>query len=294
MRNFKLLRGLSGFVLLFTVAVATASDAPKLTFKFTTVNVPGAVQTFPGGVNNAGVMVGEYIDQSQVAHGYIRSGKKLTPVDHPQSVGTSCTNLPLNGTIAVVGFYITTLGNSVGFLYKNGTFTDIPGPAGATASAAFGINDTEAIVGDYTDSSGATHGFMLKGTTYTTLDVPGGLSTVAYGIDNKGNILLSWEDSKFTFKASLYNGKTYKAINVPGAAHSIAYDLNSAGDVVYQWFDASGTSHGALLVAGKYYKFAYPKALFTYGSGINDKSTIVGVYETNTSGPSSGFKATFK
>lgn len=55
-----------GFLtLLFTVQMATATDERPLTFKFATDNVPGAVQTFPGGINNAGVTVGEYVDSSQ-------------------------------------------------------------------------------------------------------------------------------------------------------------------------------------------------------------------------------------
>jgi len=292
MKNHKLIVCL--FTLMFTVLPPTALSEAPLTFKFTTTNVPGAVETFPGGINNAGVTVGEYVDSSNLAHGYILNGKQVTTVDDPKGIGTSCANLPPNGAIVVVGYYITSSGNSVGFVHNNGTFTDIPGPEGATASAAFGINDSGAIVGDYTDSMGATHGFLLKGTTYITLDVPGALSTVAYGINNKGNIVVSWENSKGAYKSSLYNGKTYRTIDVPGATESLANDINSAGDVVYQWFDSNGMSHGALLQAGKYYKFNYPKAVFTYGSGINDKSTIVGWYETTTNGPASGFKATFK
>ena len=45
-------------VLLFVIA-ATAADAPTLTFKFTTVRVPGALTSVEG-INNAGVIVGQY------------------------------------------------------------------------------------------------------------------------------------------------------------------------------------------------------------------------------------------
>jgi hypothetical protein len=43
--------------------------------------VPGAVQTFTTGVNNAGVTVGAYIDKNNVYHGYILNSKKLTKLD---------------------------------------------------------------------------------------------------------------------------------------------------------------------------------------------------------------------
>jgi probable HAF family extracellular repeat protein len=292
MKNCKLMSCVFGFVLMFTVQMATAADEPPLAFKFTTVNVPGATQTFPGGINNAGVVVGGYEDSSQVFHGYILSGKKLTKLDDPKGIGTLCSNLAPDGAIAVVGYYIASDGTSVGFLYKNGIFTDISGPQGTTASAAFGINDSGAIVGDYTDANGNTHGFLLNGTKYTTLNVPGALSTVAYGINNTGNIVVSWEDSQGDYKSSLYNGKTYKTIDVPGAIQSIAQGINSVGDVVYEW--ANSGFHGALLQTGKYYKFNYPGAQVTNGSGINDKSTIVGWFEVTNGGPASGFKATFK
>jgi hypothetical protein len=133
----------------------------------------------------------------------------------------------------------------------------------------------------------------LKGTTYTTLNVPGATYTVGTGINNKGSIVLYWEDSKGLLESSIYNGKTYKTINVPGAiGGSAAQAINSAGDVVYQWADSSAV-HGALLRAGKYYKFDYPKSVFTSSDGINDKNLLVGAYEAETTGPFSGFKATY-
>ena len=46
--NFVLMQG---FVLVFMIA-ANAASAPTLTFTFTTVNVPGAMATVLGGINN--------------------------------------------------------------------------------------------------------------------------------------------------------------------------------------------------------------------------------------------------
>src|SRR5580692_7352881 len=196
MKNSKVTASVVVGIVLASIVAATAADTPPLTFKFTTTNVAGAIQTTPAGVNNAGMSVGQYEDRSKVFHGYLLDGKKLTTLDDPKGTNTVCANLNPNGAIAIVGAYINSKGNSVGFLHKEGRFTDIPGPAGATASAAYGINDTGTIVGFYTDSSGATHGFLLRGETYTTLDVPGASSTVALGINNKGSIVLFWVNSK--------------------------------------------------------------------------------------------------
>lgn len=280
-----------GFVLT-AAAAGTAADSPPLTFKFTSVSVPGAIQTFPGGVNNSGVIVGQYEDKGKVLHGYILNGKKLTKLDDPYGTSTNPYGVNLNGAIAVVGCYTNSLGKLAGFLYKNGKFTNVPGPAGATDSCASGINDAGEIVGSYSDSMSG-HGFLLKGGKYTILDVPGATFTVASGINNKGNIVLYWGDSKSAIESSLYNGKTYKTIDVPGAVSSIAFSLNTAGDVTYQWLDSKGLGHGALFHAGKYYKFDHPKSVQTYAEGINDRHVIVGGYQTKSKGPDQGFKVTY-
>jgi len=296
MKNCKSMLCVLGFALMCSVH-ASAGDAPKLTFTFTKANIPGALQTYTYGVNNAGVMVGSYRDKSS-EHGYILNGKKLTKLEDPkgQPGSTIAYSLNPNGAISVVGVYNTASGTTVGFLYKNGKYTDIPGPTGTRQSSANSINDAGAIVGSYVDSNDVMHGFLLKGEKYTTLHAPGATEgTAAMGINAQGWIVLyGYTSTGATSALTKNNGKTYTPINVPGAIASFASDLNSAGDVVYEWLDSSHEAHGALLQAAKYYKFDYPKAVFTYGGGINDKSTIVGWYQISNTGAVSGYKATYK
>ena len=284
------------FAAAFTVVAATAAEAPPLTFTFKAFNVPGAVQTNAGGISNTGVLVGQYEDKNLVLHGFILQGKKLTKLDDPKgkSGTTGASNLALDGPIVVVGAYTNSAGNMVGFRYKGGKFTDIPGPAGSIASAANGINDAGDIVGDYVDAKSVTHGFLLKGGKYKTLDPPGSLLTVGTGVNKKDEVVLYWINSASVYESSLYNGKTYKTINVPGETNSIATDINTAGDVTYQVIDSGSNNHGALLHAGKYYKLDYPKSAFTFAGAVNDHSTIVGGYRTTSMGNLHGFTATYK
>jgi len=277
---------------------ATAAEAPKLTFKFAKANVPGALQTFPGASNNASVTAGQYEDSSGKYHGYILKGKKkLTTLDDPN--GTNTGGFGINSANNVVGSYTNSSGSSVGFLYmsKSGTFTDIPGPAGATSSAANDINDKGWVVGWYTDSSNKEHGFLLQGKKYTTLDVPTATASVANGINNKGTIVLGWLDSSGDYEGALTKnfGKTYTTINVTntGPQGSLAECINNEGDIVFVWYDSSRLEHGALRRDSKYYKFGYPKAVQTYAGCINDKNAIVGGYQDKINGPYSGYKATF-
>ena len=287
MKACKSLACVLGFVLAFAV-VATAATAPSLTFKFTAVNVPGATSTFPYGLSDSGVIVGQYFDKNGLGHGFILDGKKVTTID--DGTNTACYGIDPRG-VAIVGEY--GLSGATGFLYKDGKFIDIPGPAGAILSGANGINDAGEIVGYYFDSNGISHGFLLKGKTYTTLDVPGAFATWGSGINNDGSIVLSWVDSNGISKASLSDGKKYRTIDVPGAAGSVAEDISTAGDVGYSWWDSAKLLHGALFHGGRYYKFDHPKGIQTYAAGVNDYHVIVGGYQAKSNGPYQGYKATY-
>jgi uncharacterized membrane protein len=299
MKTNKLMLWVLGLMLLFRVAAATAADAPKLTFKFKTINVPEALQTSVGMINNAGVKVGQYQDKKGVYHGYILDGTNLTTLDDPNGTNTAALGIEPNSASVVVGYYKNSSTQQYrGFLYESGTFKDILGPKGAISSNADAINDQGWIVGYYEDSNGIYHGFLLQGKKYTTLDVPTATDSYAFGINNKGNIVLTWYKSTYPYKGSLYkyHAKTYTTIEVPGAGPegSLAQCINNEGDIPFLWYDSKNLAEGALLHDGKYYKFGYPKAFQTYPSGINDKNAIVGAYQSKDNGPVSGFKATFK
>lgn len=275
------------------LALAIAANAASLKFTYTLENIPGAQQTNPYAINNAGVIVGTYVDGNLNTHGYVMDGKRLVNLDAPGAMtGTTCPcGLNPDGPVSIVGWYSTKSGRLVGFLYKNGAYTVINGPSGALASAARGINDTGDIVGVYLGADGAGHGFILKNGTYTSLDVPGALSTTANAINTSGEIVLNWLDSNGNYNASLYDGTTYKTIDVPNAVSSEATGINAAGDVCYEWSDAIGVYHGSLLHDGKYVDFDVPTHGGTWAYGINDIGNIVGngIYHSIIF----GFKATY-
>ena len=271
--------------------MATAVAAPRLTFKFTAVNIPGSTQVYAYGVSESGVVVGEYFDSSGLPHGFILKGKTVTRVDDPKGLGTICQNISPNG-LAIVGYYINSSGKNFGFLLKGKTFTDILGPKGATTSVAFGVNDSGEVVGFYEDSNSKKHGFSWKSGKYKTLNAPGSNGyTAATGINNSGTIVLYWDDTSGNFESSLYNGSIYKTINVPGTTNSFAQAINTNGDVVYWCADSKGV-HGALSQRGKYSKFDDPLGVGeTYGFGLNSHRQIVGSY--SVAGVFHGYEAKY-
>src|SRR5579863_8162445 len=103
---------------------AIAQDAPKLTFKYKTVDVKSASQTQIFGVANSGAMVGTYIDSAGTTHGLLISKGKATNIDDPSATaGTFCYNMNSKG--AIVGYYIGSSGEPQGFLYQNKKFTNV-------------------------------------------------------------------------------------------------------------------------------------------------------------------------
>ena len=81
---------------------------------------------------------------------------------------------------------------------------------------------------------------------------------------------------------------------MPHAANSLARDISNTGDIVYEILDSSFEhEEGVLFHAGTYYTVDYPGSAATSGFGVNDKSVLVGLYQTTTTGPDQGFKATY-
>jgi uncharacterized membrane protein len=269
--------------------MAPAVAAPTLTFKFTTLNIPGSMQAYANGISEAGVIAGTYFDTVGIPHGFTLKGKTVTKIDDPKGLGTFAQGISPNGS-AIVGYYINSTGKNFGFLMKGKKFTDVLGPKGAFTDIAYGVNDGGEVVGLYVNSASKKQGFRLLNGKYTTMDI-GSSFTSAQGVNNSGDIVLYWADSGGNFESSLYDGKTYKTINVPGALSSFAWGINNAGDVVYWFVDSTGY-HGALRLGSKYYSLNDPKGVAeTYGYGLNDHRQIVGSY--GLSPHLNGYEATY-
>lgn len=152
-------------------------------------NGTGLHETIGFGINNAGQVVGSYLQGS----GYLYSGGTFTRLQDPSASGDTTAN-GLNNTGQIVGSYInaTSGGNqSHGFLYSGGTFTTIDANLGSQTRLN-GINDSGLIVGTYD----GVHSFVSMGGTFINIDNPlatGG--TFAYGINNAGQIVGSYVDA---------------------------------------------------------------------------------------------------
>jgi len=295
-------RSILGVLLVLTFVAVGLAAAPPLTFTYTDVHAnKTALETDTYGVNNAGVIVGDYVDSKSVQHGMILAGTKLTTVDNK-----ACEAISGTGGISFYG--VNSAGEAAGwctssktvldtgFVYSKGKFAPVNFPK-SNGTQATGINDKGEVVGLYLDSTNATHGFSKVGTKYTSIDVKGGTNTVAWGVNNAGQITVYTTNSAGAFDAYLLTGSKFKKINNPNEGKTsglgtIVHTPSNVGDIDGTYYNSAGTEMGWLLHKGKYYDVVDPNGV-TRADGLNDKSELVGRYGTGSFG-GTGFKATYK
>ena len=263
-------------VVLMAILATGVSAAPTLTFHFRDVKFPGAAGTSAYGINDAGIIVGQYYDSQGVFHGFKLDHGKGTTIDDPNGTDTICYGINSSGSI--VGSYTSSsTGQNRGFLYKDGKFTDI---APGALSGASGINDNGIVVGEAANCLFcAGYGFVWNGHKFKKLVFPGAAYTSAGDINNHDVITIVAPDSNLVGHSYLYRNGKYTEVKVPGAVDSYLEGNNNSDDLVFAWDNGnSGTSHGALRYKGRFYKFDAPKGRNeTAPFQLNDHRQIVGV-----------------
>jgi uncharacterized membrane protein len=161
----------------------------------TTLDFPGASETFAFGMNESGTVVGfwDILDSSGnplVFHGFTWNNGNFTQVDFPGSGDTSILGINARGDYVGVWDTSITSPTAHGFVFTKGQFISFDVPfAGATITQANDINASGSIVGVYIDASGGEHGFLAEGAKFTSIDYPGAALTSAWGINSAGQIV---------------------------------------------------------------------------------------------------------
>ena len=167
---------------------------------FTSIDYPQASSTYAAGINDAGEIVGYYLDASG-QHGFLYNPSASPPfrsIDYPSALSTGAQGI--NDAGQIVGSYYAGGGIS-GFLYNPRTtpaFNSIDYP-GALSTYANGINGDGQIVGTYRDLSNNSAGFLYEAGTPSPFNCPGAQSTVPLGINNNGQVVGFYFDSITTY-----------------------------------------------------------------------------------------------
>ena len=149
-------------------------------------DVPGAVATNAGSINNLGQIAGNYggTDWLTRSRGFVYAGGAFSFLDYPGAVATFLPQVNAAGQAA--GRWVDAAGRNHGYLYAGGTFRpyDVPG---STGTSGFGINDTGQVVGWYQDAAGF-HGYLTTFAAVSAVPEPGTLALLAAGVGVLGGV----------------------------------------------------------------------------------------------------------
>ena len=159
---------------------------------YTTIDDPSGVSTLAFGINDAGQIVGDYVDSSGGLHGFLYSDGTYTTIDDPlaatnsQGYGTLAFGIDNSGEI--VGTYSDSSGLDHGFIASVASSPVIVSKGNSPYKISSGHTDT----GDFVVSGGSM--FVLSGGVANSTTVSsGGFLTISYGGTDSGTTLAGKE-----------------------------------------------------------------------------------------------------
>lgn len=215
------------------------------------IDFPGSLASSTGvtGMNSRGDIVGSYLDNAFVSHGFLLRKGSFSTIDFPNAVSNSASSINDRGEI--VGIYDSADDGVHGYLFDGHAFTTIDDP---NAPVINGPNNTP----------------------ITKTDI--------FSINNHGVMAgVSRNDSFTFFQSFLLSHGEFDYIAVPGfpGGTRIA-QINDAGDAIGSFTDNTGGIHGLVLRHGEFTAVDPPGAAFTSLTGINSSGEIVGFDLDNT------------
>lgn len=281
-------------ITLMSLFAGAQSAAPAVSFKFTSFDYPGALATQPLGINNADFIVGYYVDNAFVSHGFARSPNgRFVQIDYPQSTETIVFGI--NDSNVAVGFYTDSPAAYQGFEFRYpNEFTAVDYPNGA-ATTPYGINDAGQIVGAW-GTQPQQGGFSLLNGTYTDLSYPGAELTYARGVNSTGLIVGSWvstcnPDCQYHGFVLTGVGGIYSDVDYLGASMTYINGVNDLNQVVGYYDSLTGMHCWVGIPAKNRYVTAdYPGSNGCFAGGITNKGHLAGSY-TDADNVTHGFLA---
>jgi uncharacterized membrane protein len=195
------------------------------------------------GINDAGVAVGQaaYYQSSSGTYnytGYEYSNGTVTTIADPNGSDTTVWGISNNG-LAAGSFYNSTLGQDVGFVDSNGSYSDVSDPLGTFGTDVYGINNSGEVVGDYYNNNYFSGFFELNG-VYTTIGIAGAEDTFAYGINDAGQIVGEYVSSS-GIHGFLDIGGVITTIDDPNAnGDTVVHGISDNGELVGEYVNSLG------------------------------------------------------
>ena len=268
------------------------SRAPEA-FSFKTISVPGAQETDAMGINARGNIVGSYVDENGVTHGYLLRDGEFTTITYPGAVMTDARGIGPNGEI--VGTYRLPGEPRVNFhgylRTPEGEFVQVDYP-GHTSMMAQRILPDGTILGCRHDENMSTtmRGVAISKSGHSETDAFASMHNGATP-DLRSIVGLYWNREAGRREGYVIKDGVFQPFIVPGSAWTAAWDVSPAGQIVGVYRDGTGV-HGFLRTGEDYQSIDVPGATGTIGMGINARGDVVGYYRAAGDGMFYGFVAT--
>lgn len=271
-------------------AAASARTAAVLDY-------PGAVQTFAIAINNARVIVGQFIDSAGVAHAFARSRSGIYAVLDPAGpIGTSAVSaaLSVNNRGEIAGFFGDSAGARHGFVLRGGTVQQIDVP-GAEKTYAYGINDRNEIIGVWFDANGSQHAWRMAAGGMVSADIPGPGITTPYSINDRSQIAGEYQDTPPAAGHGYVQDASGRVrfVDAPGAPPDSTFliSINNGGVRLGGYVATDGSVVNFLESGSRFRPFTLPAQLGANGitvETLNDNADVVGYY-ADAAGNGHGF-----
>jgi len=251
--------------LLFSLTQKASADS------YTLIRYPGRpVYMQFEGINDAGTIVGEIIDNS-LEEGFIYQQGSFTLLLPPGSTGSIAYGI--NNSGVVVGEALYPYGAS-GFIWSGGKFALLSAP-GYRDTVFEGINNSGEIVG--WGSASSTKGLVYANGGFTTFQCPGYLDTALNGVNDSGQIVGFTSSG---YPQSFVSSGTGCQFLPQNSLAPLALGINNAGEVVGYYQNNSnnpgGIQYSFLLSGSTYRTLSYSNQVSTIAIGLNNRGLIVG------------------
>lgn len=279
MRNISLMSGISGLFAVLALVLTLVAPVWAQEREYTTIAPPGAQSSTAFGINAQGDVVGTFVDQNSVQHGFLLRHGEFTVIDFPGARSTIARGIGPSGEI--VGSYQLPGDPAVasrGFMRdRYGNFFHVKFP-GSLWEIAQRILPDGTIVGCRHDND------QMASMRGTTIGNHGASEIDAFGSMQNGatpdlRLLVGFWFNMMDNQTQGYmiEHGVFSSFMVPGSTATAAWDVNPDGAIVGV-YNVGTTVRGFLKTGETYATIYYPGSTATRAFGINAGGDIVGNY----------------
>jgi hypothetical protein len=248
-------------ICLLTALLTASARAATITVNvIATFDYPGAVATYPYGINNNNEIAGFFSDGTG-SFGFTRAadGQFSGPIVDPDDTHMLTAVLSLNDSGTICGWFWGADNYYHGFFLSDGTYTTYD-VFGELDTEIKGVNNVGDFVGTYFDTVTFFQGFISVGGTVTRIEIPGGTYITPNDLNSSNQVVGFYIDGKNTY----------------------LYGINDQGLMVGGYATQSGhtrAAHGLVFIApNQFVTVDYAGSSNVVLTGINNKGFICGYY----------------